>query len=65
MKYFVTAKSLAGIILVLAKANKLLWQFKLQFYHDLCYVNHFHLRMCLQKFLASSVSCKLVVPWGN
>ena len=19
-----------------------LWQFKLQFYHDLCYVNHFH-----------------------
>ena len=21
---------------------KCLWQFKLQFYHDLCYVNHFH-----------------------
>ena len=19
-----------------------MWQFKLQFYHDLCYVNHFH-----------------------
>ena len=23
-----------------------LWQFKLQFYHDLCYVNHIHLFLC-------------------
>ena len=31
-----------------------MWQFKLQFYHELCYVNHFHWQ-CVQKhFLTNS-----------